>query len=1045
MTGSRARAIARLVKSAVSRDNAEPVTADPSPSAPGRHHRLRGPRALTRLVPSLAIAVLILGLFPGAAVAGTAASLSISLTPDTLIANGTSTTQVAGKVLDADEEPVAAGESVVITSSGDVVGATVLTDASGNYTATLTSSITAGDETITATDGAATDSAILHETGAATHIRVETAADGSGTVVPSQSLAAGSPITVYAVSRDASGNFVANVSATWSMASTAGGVATSDLSTTSGTSTVFTGHLVGTGTIHAIDGSFTADSGVITVIASTATQIAINAGNGQSAAVGTAVAIAPSVIVKDTYGNPVSGVSVTFAIGTGGGSLTGGSATTNASGIATLGSWTLGTTAGSNTLTSTSTGLTGSPLTFTATGTAGTATHIRVETAADGSGTVVPSQSLAAGSPITVYAVSRDASGNFVANVSATWSMASTAGGVATSDLSTTSGTSTVFTGHLVGTGTIHAIDGSFTADSGVITVGVGSASVATSTITAAPTSITTAGSSTITVQLRDAAGNNLLVGGDTVALSSTIGTVGAVTDNHDGTYSATFTSGVTGTATISGTLGIVPVAIVSTASVNVGAGSQAITFGTAPTGVVVGGTGKAVNATGGASGNPVTFSSTTPSVCSVIASTGALTLLAVGTCTIAANQAGNANWLAAPQVTQNVTVGHITGGATYHALTPTRLLDGRNGGTGLAGPFSSHAARTFQVTGVGGVPTNATAVTGNLTVTSQIGGGYLYIGPVATNDPTSSTLNFPLGDDRANGVTVALGAGGTLSVTYVGPNSSAYAYAVFDVTGYFTPDTTGATYFPLTPTRLLDTRNGTGLIGAFSSHAASTFQVTGTVVPSNATAVTGNLTVTSQTGAGYLYIGPVATNDPTSSTLNFPLGDNRANGVTVALGAGGTLSVTFVASASAAATAHVIFDVTGYFTPDTTGATYFPLDPTRLLDTRNGGTGLSGPFSSHVARAFQVTGSGGVPANATGVTGNLTVTSQTGAGYLYIGPVATNNPTSSTLNFPLGDDRANGVTVALGAGGILGVTYVGPISSSTTHVIFDVTGFFLP
>ena len=55
--------------------------------------------------------------------------------------------------------------------------------------------------------------------------------------------------------------------------------------------------------------------------------------------------------------------------------------------------------------------------------------------------------------------------------------------------------------------------------------------------------------------------------------------------------------------------------------------------------------------------------------------------------------------------------------------------------------------------------------------------------------------------------------------------------------------------------------------------------------------------------------------NDPTSSTLNFPVGDDRANGVTVALGAGGTLSVTFVASAGAAS-AHVIFDVTGYFMP---------------------------------------------------------------------------------------------------------------------------------
>jgi hypothetical protein len=164
--------------------------------------------------------------------------------------------------------------------------------------------------------------------------------------------------------------------------------------------------------------------------------------------------------------------------------------------------------------------------------------------------------------------------------------------------------------------------------------------------------------------------------------------------------------------------------------------------------------------------------------------------------------------------------------------------------------------------------------------------------------------------------VTVALGAGGILGVTYVGPNSSAYAHVIFDVTGYFTPDNTGATYFPLTTTRILDTRNGNGLSGAIGSHAASAFQVTGRGgVPSNAAAVTGNLTVTSQTGAGYLYIGPVATNNPTSSTLNFPLGDDRANGVTVALGAGGILNVTYV-SANSSATANVIFDVTGYFVP---------------------------------------------------------------------------------------------------------------------------------
>ncbi len=104
-----------------------------------------------------------------------------------------------------------------------------------------------------------------------------------------------------------------------------------------------------------------------------ATQMAYNAGDAQTATAGSAVATAPSVIVKDANNQPLAGVNVVFAPASGGGSVTGGSATTNASGIATVGSWTLGTTAGTNTLTATSTGLTGSPVTFTATGAAGAA------------------------------------------------------------------------------------------------------------------------------------------------------------------------------------------------------------------------------------------------------------------------------------------------------------------------------------------------------------------------------------------------------------------------------------------------------------------------------------------------------------------------------------------------------------------------------------------------------------------------------------------------------------------------------------------------
>jgi hypothetical protein len=91
------------------------------------------------------------------------------------------------------------------------------------------------------------------------------------------------------------------------------------------------------------------------------------------------------------------------------------------------------------------------------------------------------------------------------------------------------------------------------------------------------------------------------------------------------------------------------------------------------------------------------------------------------------------------------------------------------------------------------------------------------------------------------------------------------------------------------------------------------------------------------------------------------------------------------------------------------------------------------------------MTGNGGVPANATAVTGNLTVTGQTSLGFLYIGPAPMNNPTSSTLNFPMNDDRANAVTVALGAGGTLSPTCAASTTGPTAEVIFDVTGYFVP
>ena len=70
--------------------------------------------------------------------------------------------------------------------------------------------------------------------------------------------------------------------------------------------------------------------------AATASTIAVSTGSGQTATVGTAVGTAPSVLVTDASGNPNSGVSVTFAVALGGGSISspsGATVVTNSSGM----------------------------------------------------------------------------------------------------------------------------------------------------------------------------------------------------------------------------------------------------------------------------------------------------------------------------------------------------------------------------------------------------------------------------------------------------------------------------------------------------------------------------------------------------------------------------------------------------------------------------------------------------------------------------------------------------------------------------------------
>ncbi|HWP36325.1 MAG TPA: invasin domain 3-containing protein, partial [Gemmatimonadales bacterium] len=148
----------------------------------------------------------------------------------------------------------------------------------------------------------------------------------------------------------------------------------------------------------------------------------------------------------------------------------------------------------------------------------------------------------------------------------------------ATLTADTTSGTATL-------SGTVNTLP---ITEAATVTFTPGAASGATTTIAATPSAITADGAATatVTVTVRDAHGNLRTAGGDTVALITTLGTLSTVSDNRNGTYTATLTADTTsGTATLSGTVNTLPITEAATVTFTPGAASASQTTATVPDG----------------------------------------------------------------------------------------------------------------------------------------------------------------------------------------------------------------------------------------------------------------------------------------------------------------------------------------------------------------------------------------------------------------------------------------------------------------------------
>jgi len=260
---------------------------------------------------------------------------------------------------------------------------------------------------------------------------------------------------------------------------------------------------------------------------------------------------------------------------------------------------------------------------------------------------------------------------------------------------------------------------------------------------------------------------------------------------------------------------------------------------------------------------------------------------------------------------------GAATEPGTFVSLTPTRILDTRNGTGVSTGVVPGKGTVQVPVTGRGGVPTSGVgAVVLNVTVTQPMAEGFVTVYPTGETAPVASNLNFAAGTTIANLVTVKLGPDGTITLRNGAPGA---IHVLADVAGYYLAGvaTARGTFVPLNPTRILDTRTGTGTPsgqpGPVASGTATPLQIelNGGVPQHWVGAAVLNTTATAATAEGVVVVYPSDVATPLASNLNFTAGTTIANLVVTKNGIDGQV---LLHTTSPGGTVHLIADIFGYF-----------------------------------------------------------------------------------------------------------------------------------
>lgn len=399
----------------------------------------------------------------------------------------------------------------------------------------------------------------------------------------------------------------------------------------------------------------------------------------------------------------------------------------------------------------------------------------------------------------------------------------------------------------------------------------------------------------------------------------------------------------------------------------------------------------------------------------------------------------GNYYWLnlthGDTQSRPNVASVTLTSALRFHPLAPCRVIDTRSSGTPVGAGDPNNPDRTARLVDFYGsscnVPTSALAYSVNVTAVPTGGLGYMTVYPKGETKPLVSTLNSIDGRIKSNAAIVAAGDLG--KVYFYASNAT---HLVVDINGYFSPesDPSGLTFFPLTPCRVLDTRNANGPLGGpfLTGGVTRNIPVTASScgLPSGAGAYMMNYTVVPKNGGplGYLTTWPGTSTKPLVSTVNAPTGAITANAAIVPAGTDGSVNV------FASNDTDLVIDVTGYFASSgANGQSLYLTEPCRVVDSRsNNGSAWQGTNSVSFTA-----GSCGAPPAAQTMVLNTTVVPPAGLGYLTLWPNGNPKPLASALNALDGAIMSN-LSVIPAQNNSVNV-----FVSNPTHVVLDSYGYF--